>query len=204
MRNYVQLWFGRVVIAPFDTNVWVVQPSLAELEYDLSFNTDPTEVIGPRYFTLDKFNVCNTVRLAYTALMNVQPPTSPGRGANGMNYLDSLTGVCLPGSPRGLAWFDQNGVEHKPTKNERPVSSRRRGQGGGFRITLLNYLIMLLNTWSGVASGPGGKLIPGTGGVPKRWIDWLTLLISHYNRYTPTQIYGFLARVDYSAATFKV
>ena len=78
------------------------------------------------------------------------------------------------------------------------------GKGGTLKISLLSYLLLLLQTWQGVVTGKGGKLVPGTGGVPQRWIEWLTLLISHYGRYTPTQIYGFLARVDFTAATFKV
>jgi len=68
------------------------------------------------------------------------------------------------------------------------------GKGGTLKISLLSYLLLLLNTWQTGA----------TGAVPQRWIEWLTLLISHYGRYTPTQIYGFLARVDFSGPTFKV
>jgi hypothetical protein len=61
-------------------------------------------------------------------------------------------------------------------------------------IRLITYLNLLLNTWQ---SGIGVQ-------VPKRWIDWLTLLISHFSRYTETQIHQFLLRVDFSAKTFKV
>jgi hypothetical protein len=67
------------------------------------------------------------------------------------------------------------------------------GKAGTLKISLLSYLLLLLNTWQNVQPT-----------APKRWIDWLTLLISHYGRYTPTQIYGFLARVDFSGPTFKV
>ena len=68
------------------------------------------------------------------------------------------------------------------------------GKGGTLKISLLSYLLLLLNTWQTGA----------TGNVPQRWQEWLALLISHYGRYTPSQIYGFLARGDFAGPTFKV
>jgi hypothetical protein len=65
---------------------------------------------------------------------------------------------------------------------------------GVLTIRLITYLNLLLNTWQ---AGVGVQ-------VPKRWIDWLTLLISHFSRYTEAEIHEFLARVDFSAKTFKV
>ena len=73
-------------------------------------------------------------------------------------------------------------------------SKTSAGKPGTLKISLLSYLLLLLNTWQTGAAG----------NVPQRWIDWLTLLISHYGRYTPTQIYGFLGRVNFSDATFPV
>jgi len=101
-------------------------------------------------------------------------------------------------SPRESQW----GYKSEGGGGYSPKTSA--GKPGTIRITLLSYLYLLLNTWEGVAAGRGGRNVPGTGGVPKRWIDWLTLLISHYSRYTPAQIYGFLGRVDFTKATFKV
>jgi len=72
-------------------------------------------------------------------------------------------------------------------------SKTSAGKPGTLKISLLSYLLLLLNTWENVKPF-----------APKRWTDWLTLLISHYGRYTPTQIYGFLGRVDWTAATFPV
>jgi hypothetical protein len=73
-------------------------------------------------------------------------------------------------------------------------SKTSSGRSGTLRITLHSYLLLLLNTWQ---TGVNGV-------VPQRWIEWLTLLINHYTRYTPAQIYGFLARVNFADATFKV
>lgn len=99
----------------------------------------------------------------------------------------------------------------KPGPNDGPNESNTQGAhskgkpggGGTLKISLLSYLLLLLQTWQGVV-GSNGQIIAGTGNVPKRWLDWLTLLISHYGRYSPTQIYGFLARVDFAGPTFKV
>jgi hypothetical protein len=74
----------------------------------------------------------------------------------------------------------------KPGKSATPSS-------GSVQIPLKSYLILLLNTWQNVKPT-----------APQRWIEWLTVLIAHYSRYTPTQIYGFLGQVDFSAKTFKV
>jgi len=83
------------------------------------------------------------------------------------------------------------------------VKPKTSGSGGGTAtISLLSYLLLLLNTWGG-----GTRLKSGQFEVqpkPQRWIEWLQLLIQHYNRYTPTQIYAFLARVDFTGPTFKV
>jgi hypothetical protein len=103
-------------------------------------------------------------------------------------------------------YFEKPGVNDGPNESqtvEKPRGGSKSG-GGTLTISLKSYLLLLLATWQGVASGTGGKVIVGTGGVPQRWIEWLTLLISHYDRYTPTQIYGFLARVDFAGPTFKV
>jgi len=95
-------------------------------------------------------------------------------------------------------YFEKPGEFDGPNESqtvEKPRGGTTKGGGSGtFKISLLSYLLLLLNTWQTGA----------TGLVPQRWIEWLTLLISHYGRYTPTQIYGFLGRVDFSAATFKV
>jgi hypothetical protein len=87
------------------------------------------------------------------------------------------------------------------------VAKKGGGQAVNLTISLKSYLLLLLNTWEGT----GQALLieqPGTkrefAQVPQRWIDWLKLLIDHYDRYTPTQIYGFLALVDFSKPTFKV
>jgi len=103
-------------------------------------------------------------------------------------------------------YFEKPGVNDGPneTLTTPPKQKSSKGKGGTLQISLLSYLLLLLQTWQGVPSGTGGKFIPGTGNVPARWLDWLTVLISHYGRYTPTQIYGFLARVDFSGPTFKV
>ena len=74
------------------------------------------------------------------------------------------------------------------------------GRSGTVQLSLKSYLLLLLNTWQTVGIGQQGRFSQ----VPQRWIDWLTLLISHFDRYTPTQIYGFLARIDFSGNTFKV
>ena len=99
----------------------------------------------------------------------------------------------------------------KPGRNDGPNDTQtvekpriKAGGAGSLQITLKSYLLLLLQTWQGVKSGVGGKNVAGTGNVPQRWIEWLTLLINHYSRYTPSQIYGFLARVDFAGPTFKV
>lgn len=106
-------------------------------------------------------------------------------------------------------YFEKPGINDGPAEGQTVEkvkgTGKTAGSGAGtFNISLKAYLLLLLATWQGVVTGTGGKMIPGTGNVPQRWIEWLELLISHYDRYTPTQIYGFLARVDFSGATFKV
>ena len=106
-------------------------------------------------------------------------------------------------------YFEKPGINDGPNETqtvEKPRGGTKSGSGGSgtLKISLLSYLLLLLQTWQGVVSGTGGNFIAGTGGVPQRWIEWLTTLINHYGRYTPTQIYGFLARVDFSGPTFKV
>jgi hypothetical protein len=121
--------------------------------------------------------------------------------------------VLLGGDPSSgipalvRSYFDKPGINDGPNETqtvEKPRGGKAGGGGGTFKISLLSYLLLLLQTWQGVKSGTGGKFIAGTGNVPQRWIEWLTTLINHYGRYTPTQIYGFLARVDFTKATFKV
>ena len=65
------------------------------------------------------------------------------------------------------------------------------GTGGGTKsITLQAYLSLLLSSWQA-----------GRPPVPQRWIEWLTRLIDLYakGKYTPTQIYAFLAAIDFAA-----
>jgi hypothetical protein len=118
-------------------------------------------------------------------------------------YGEMRAEVMFQGVPpvyQGLCRFysEKPGINDGPNDTqtvEKPRGGSSGGKGGGnIVISLKSYLLLLLNTWqSGVV-----------GNVPQRWIEWLTLLISHYSRYTPTQIYGFLARVDFAGPTFKV
>jgi hypothetical protein len=76
-----------------------------------------------------------------------------------------------------------------------------KGKGGTQELSLLDYLRRLFVTWvNGIPTANPLRPIR----VPSRWIDWLKALIDHYSRYTPSQIYGFLARVDFSSKTFRV
>lgn len=136
-------------------------------------------------------------------------PTPPCQVLSAYGELRSLVmfnGITPAFQPLVRQYFEKPGVNDGPneTLTTPPKQKGSKGKGGTLQISLLSYLLLLLQTWQGVPSGTGGKFIPGTGNVPARWIDWLTLLISHYGRYTPTQIYGFLARVDFAGPTFKV
>jgi len=104
-------------------------------------------------------------------------------------------------------YFDKPGIYDGPNESqtvEKPRGGTKTGGSGGgtLTISLLSYLLLLLNTWQG-----GGRLKSGQFVVtpaPQRWQEWLTTLINHYGRYTPTQIYAFLAMVDFTGPTFKV
>jgi len=110
----------------------------------------------------------------------------------------------VPPTNQGLIrqYFDKPGKFDGPNETqtvEKPRGSTSRA--GGQRISLLNYLILLEKTWEqGFQTGTKRGFVS----VPQRWIDWLKLLILHYSRYTPAQIYAFLARVDFAGPTFKV
>ena len=115
----------------------------------------------------------------------------------GFQGLVDLKFMTIDDSPRG-DWNSNQKDFHslaKESASKTPNKPQSKAQkGGSATITLLNYLLLLQNTWKTGA----------TGQVPQRWQEWLALLISHFGRYTPTQIYAFLARVDFSAATFAV
>ena len=112
----------------------------------------------------------------------------------GSSVTDLLQNISSPKN----AWKNSSPAFVNLEKESATGSGKKPSSGGKssgtLEISLLSYLLLLLNTWQTGA----------TGSVPQRWIEWLTLLISHYGRYTPTQIYGFLARVDFAAPTFKV
>ena len=101
-------------------------------------------------------------------------------------------------------YFEKPGIFDGPNESqtvEKPRGgTKSSGSGGGtLTISLKSYLLLLLDTWQG--SGQAQQL--GTkqqfAQVPQRWIDWLTLLIKRYDRYSPTQIYGWLAQIDFAA-----
>lgn len=103
-------------------------------------------------------------------------------------------------------YFEKPGVNDGPNDTqtvEKPRGGSRSGRGAGtIRISLKSYLLLLLNTWGGGVRYKSGQFLVQP--APQRWIEWLTLLINHYDRYTPSQIYGFLGRVDFTGPTFKV
>jgi hypothetical protein len=192
------VFFGKVDYEDHFSNQftnYIVEGSPAEVQQEIELESaslvangfiNPSgSQLGPRYYVLDKANFLNVLgNMNVASLWNFPIPAQ---------FKD-------PGTPRD-GWTDDNGIKRAPPPSEKP---KPKGKGGQLNVSLRTYLILLLETWQGVFTGPGGKLIPGTGGVPQRWLEWLTQLISHFDRYSPTQIYGFLARVNFADATFKV
>ena len=178
--------FTQLFLTRDDMDAWVAAAGA---------NFDP----GPQYqgqvwILMNKTNVQTIANQAFANQVTIP----------GSNVTDLLQNVGSPKSVwKGSAPAFVNLEKESATGTGKKPSTAKGGSGTS-KITLLSYLLLLLNTWQGVPSGTGGKFVAGTGNVPKRWIDWLTLLISHYGRYTPMQIYGFLARVDFSGPTFKV
>ena len=195
MRNYVQIFFMKMdfddqFMSHFTT--YTLEPSLDDIILEIQAETEdltangyqnivPT-ILGTRYFTLDKANLARILGLN-AELFWILP------GVFGQFAGD--------GTPRD-GWTDIDGIKRAPPPSDKPSKTAKKpGEG---TMSLLTYLKLLLDNWqsgSGAAAGIGPS-------VPKRWIDWLELLISHYSRYTPVEIYAFLARVDFSAKTFRV
>jgi len=168
--------FTQLFLTRDDMDAWV---------FAAGANFDP----GPQYqgqvwILMNKTNVQTIANQAFANQVTIP----------GSNVTDLLQNVGSPKSVwKGSAPAFVNLEKESATGTGKKPSTGKGGSGTS-KITLLSYLLLLLNTWQTGAAG----------NVPQRWIEWLTLLISHYGRYTPTQIYGFLGRVDFSAATFKV
>ena len=142
----------------------------------------------PIWFRLDKAITLGYINAA--ALTNLGTADSPiFSGSKQMIYFES---------PRK---FGVNSLEEKRA-SVGAGDSGASGRGGTLNISLKGYLLLLLNTWGGGVRLKSGQFLVQP--APQRWIEWLTLLISHFDRYTATQIYGLLARVDFTGPTFKV
>jgi len=108
-------------------------------------------------------------------------------------------------------YFEKPGINDGPNESqtvEKPRGGTKSSGSGGatLNISLKSYLLLLLDTWQGSgqaqqtrSGGSVGGTKRGFAQVPQRWIDWLTLLIKRYDRYSPTQIYGWLAQIDFAA-----
>ena len=212
VRNYIKV-FGGVVI---------VQNAMLQNSYYSAFGTDEAECqaqidfwssfvpaggmlvsasapVGA-WFSMDKRNLIDFMSfVANAGLPNAGTSLFGGSigGPGSIFVADDGTNE----TPR-RGWTDDSGVKRTPPPSDKTASTKTGGKGGTLNISLLEYLLLLLNTWSGGERLKSGQFLVQP--APQRWIEWLTLLISHYNRYTPTQIYGFLARVDFTAATFPV
>lgn len=202
MRNYVQMFWAKV---DYDVDVNPPNPVIPEVIYIMGksvaelaslvetaiadLQTDPrtqnfrTTNKGPLYFLMDKTNLAILLASAGNAAMQAIDlfNTYPSYVYSGPNN-----------TPRD-GWTDNDGIKRKPPPSDRPASTKK-AKAGTQDMSLLSYLIRLHDTW-----------LTGTNGtIPPRWIEWLELLIVHYSRYTPTQIYGFLNRVVFSSKTFRV
>jgi hypothetical protein len=198
VRNYVALNFCRINYnnsSPSDpptASVWITGTSIDDLSsqivatvVEMGFiSIVDVEDLGVWYFPLDKTNlsrIWNHAVIGFPLAGPIYAADPPKENANSFQPMKN--------TPR-KGWVDAAGVGRGVPGSDAPKTT---GTGGGtLQITLRSYLLLLLNTWQTL------------GNVPQRWIEWLTLLISHYSRYTPTQIYGFLARVDFAGRTFKV
>jgi hypothetical protein len=114
---------------------------------------------------------------------------------------DTLAFVNFQAFNAAIGLGDGNSPKHSsdfPTSDGKAFKAgvSGSGKGGGtLAITLAAYLALLFNTW-----------ISGAVAVPARWIDWLGQLEAAYlaGKLTPSQVYGFLSLVDFSAATPKI
>ena len=203
MRNYIKAFYTRLFAYnnPFPTDLqegWFVGLSQAgahglaqaELPVYAAFDVKGLEDLGVRYVLLNKETLIGAFQD-----FRLSSGQSPDCHFHAFDRLATVEDLKPGESPRSHGDFPSS--DGKSALIGKP-------KGGNLVIGLKSYLLLLLNTWSGVASGSGGSSIVGTGQVPQRWVEWLTLLINHFDRYTPSEIYGFLARVDFSAATFKV
>ena len=159
-----------------------ISAGIADLEQSLrdnGFTVTGSSYLGFRYFCLDKVNINQL--LSANAQTFWQNPTLPPQ----------FTGE---GTPRN-GWEDSNGVKRRPPPSDKP--SKTSAKAGTQGMTLLTYLKQLLFTWQ-------HPELTGLEVVPQRWLEWLQLLIDHYARYSPTEIYAFLGRIDFTKPTFKV
>jgi len=118
--------------------------------------------------------------------------TGVANGVLNFAFLQTTPDLARKWSTKDATFVTSPRVDGKEPSTKAATSS---GKGGTIQISLKSYLLLLLNTWQTVGIGAQGRFSQ----VPQRWIDWLTLLISRYDRYTPSQIYGFLGQIDFSA-----
>jgi hypothetical protein len=155
-----------------------IAAGIADLEQSLrnnGFTVTGSSYLGFRYFCYDKTNI-NQI-LAPNAQSYWQAPSLPPQ----------FQGI---GTPRN-GWQDVNGIDRKPPPSDKP--SRKSSKAGTQSMSLLTYLGLLVDSWQRDSE-------------PKRWIDWLTTLTLLYQKGTvsPTQVYGFLAKVDFSSLPPKL
>jgi len=196
MRNYVLFYFTKWVNNN-GVNGYGIGPdqSLAHSQASAragSFfpaSTTFTDLGGYRMF-MDKFTLWGMFLIVGNA---GAPGTDPQTVTDGQ-----VAAFCGCNAVAGGLGLD---AQKPPPRNFSVAAAKvprvTGGKGATLKISLLSYLLLVLETWQ------SGITIDGVQ-APQRWIEWLTLLISHYGRYTPTQIYGFLARVNFADATFKV
>jgi hypothetical protein len=143
-------------------------------------------------------SLCNGVGSPHV-IQSVPPCTEISAGGE-LRGIALFTGVPPVFQPLIRQYFEKPGVFDGPNDTqtvEKPRGSKS-GKAGTQTMSLLTYLKQLLFTWQLDISPTGAP------SAPQRWQEWLQTLIDHYDRYTPTQIYAFLNRVDFSAKTFKV
>jgi len=176
-------------VPPNHFTSYIVEKSPADVDLEIQleaaalinngFVNPVGQQLGPRYYTLDKANVLNLLANINAATLWNFPIPAQFQG---------------DGTPRD-GWTDLDGNKRAPPPSDKP--SKTRAKAGVQEMTLLTYLKQLLFTWQ-------HPELTGLATVPQRWLEWLQLLIHHYARYSPTEIYAFLNRVDFTKGTFKV
>jgi len=139
---------------------------------------------------------------------------TPPAGVDVLQGYGELSAELLFGSALGPGlirqYFDKPGVNDGPNEEqwaagqpEKPKGGTK-GSGGTFNISLANYLNLLIATWAGGMRLKSGQFLVAP--APQIWQEWLIKLLDLYDRgrLSPTQVYGFLALVDWTEGPPKL